>query len=144
MSHALQCKLFSLSCDYWMMALALLHPPHTFLLLLPNRQHGLSSSSSPLPALSCILLLLREMCTAVHTGKKWGWQRQRWNRSMSWVTDDTKLTKKKSLCAFLRVMRHSLRAKGLPGSCPLVSAGQGILHFQNSSWQKGGRWNIYL
>lgn len=95
MSHVLQCKLFSLSCDYWMIALALLHPPHTFLLLLLNRRHGLSSSSSSLPALSCILCLLREreMCTAVCTGKKWGWQRQRWSRSTSWVTDDTKLGK---------------------------------------------------
>lgn len=37
MLYALQCKLFSLSCDYWMIALALLHPPHTFLTLLQKK-----------------------------------------------------------------------------------------------------------
>lgn len=59
MLHALQCKLFSLSCNYWMIALALLHPPHTFLMLLQNK-HALPSSSSSLTPLSRILLFLRE------------------------------------------------------------------------------------
>lgn len=59
MLHVLQCKLFSLSCDYWMITLALLHALHTFLMLLQNKQ-GLPYSSSSLTPLSCSILSLRE------------------------------------------------------------------------------------
>lgn len=65
MFHALQCKLFSLSCDYWKIAPALLCPQHTFLMLLWKEQTSPAFLLFLLPSLSCILLYLRERYTSV-------------------------------------------------------------------------------